>query len=239
MFLVAASVAMVATARAQSYITGDLVIGFTGGTASDVLFDLGAGTSLPTSGSLNLSSFLSSSLLQNNGYLTLDGKSVGVIGARPIPGGTTGNQGIWSTTIHSGPAPSTLGNSSAFNAARLSVDATGGFIDGNGSPINSAVVDKNDPNSWNINVKSGGANTFISNYGDPNVPFSGSSTILDLWYERWQDNPQGPALLGTLTLGSDYSLTFTAVPEPSTYGLVAGFGLLMFGIRRQMKLRRA
>src|SRR5262245_13335626 len=134
MMLTAAAIAMATTVRAQ-YFTGDLVIGFTGGTANDVLFDLGAGTSLPTSGSLNLSSFLSSSLLQGNDYASLSGKSVGVIGARTTPAGTTGNQGIWSTTTHGAAAPATLGNLSAFNAARLSVDATGQFIDGNGSPI--------------------------------------------------------------------------------------------------------
>lgn len=238
MMLTAAAVAMATTVRAQ-YFTGDLVIGFTGGAANDVLFDLGAGTGLPTSGSLNLSSFLNSSLLQGNDYTSLAGKFVGVIGARPTPGGTTGNQGIWSTTTHGGAAPATLANSSAFNAARLSVDSTGGLIDGTGSPANSIAVDKSDPNSWNSNVKNGGVNSFTSNYGDPSVLFSGSSTILDLWYEKWQDAPTGPALLGTLTLGNDYSLTFTAVPEPSSYGLIAGLGLLMLGIRRQMKLRRA
>ena len=221
--LTTAAIAMVATARAQVYVSCDLVIGFTGGAANDVLFDLGAGTSLPTSGSLNLSSFLNSSLLQANDYASLAGKFVGVIGDKPTPGGTTGNQGIWSTTVHSGPAPATLGNLSAFNAAKLSVDSTGGLIDGSGSPANSFVIDKTDPNSWNSNVKNGGINTFVSNYGDPNVQFSGSSTVLDLWYEKWQDAPQGPTLLGSLTLGSDYSLTFNAVPvpEPNSYGVFA------------------
>src|SRR5262245_35509370 len=238
MLLTTTAIAMVATAKAQ-YAPGDLVIGVTGGAVNDVLFDLGAGTSLPTSGTLNLSSFLSSSLLQGNDYTSLAGKFVGVIGERPTPGGTTGNQGIWSTKPHGAAAPATLASLSAFNGARLAVDSTGGLIDGTGSPANSIAVDKTDPNSWNANVRNGGANSFTSTYGDASVPFAGSSTVLDLYYEKWQDAPTGPALLGTLTLGSDYSLSFEAVPEPTTFGLFAGLGLLVLGLRRTMRIAKA
>jgi hypothetical protein len=40
-------------------------------------------------------------------------------------------------------------------------------------------------------------------------------------------------LLGTLTFGSDASLTFTPVPEPTTASLLAGAGLLVMLMNRK------
>ncbi len=51
-------------------------------------------------------------------------------------------------------------------------------------------------------------------------------------------NGTAASLLGTVTFDSTGPLTFNAVavPEPATYGVLAGLGLLALCVRRQLGL---
>ncbi|HBZ71087.1 MAG TPA: hypothetical protein DEP35_15680 [Deltaproteobacteria bacterium] len=99
------------------------------------------------------------------------------------------------------------------------------------------------PNSYS-NVLGLGTNTI-----DNNMPFStaatlsGNGQVLDLWSANTpKHNVSTTTLLGTLTVdgnsagdGSTLRITFTAVPEPGTFFLLAGglSGLVWMGQRRR------
>jgi hypothetical protein len=81
----------------------------------------------------------------------------------------------------------------------------------------------------------------------PDTTVTGGLAYEDVWF----NNTQGTGLTGwqykgylTLDLTGDTTqlLTFTpavAVPEPSTYGLIAGLGLLAVAVRRQLSTKSA
>jgi uncharacterized membrane protein YuzA (DUF378 family) len=67
---------------------------------------------------------------------------------------------------------------------------------------------------------------------------SGSSAVSDLF--TYPESSSTPATFdGYFTFDTDGSLNFSiaAVPEPTTYGLFAGAGLLVFSLRNQFKRR--
>jgi PEP-CTERM motif len=227
--------AAVSTAQAQ-YSSPDLILGFTGGNAgSDVLFDIGTSSQIgvgSTPGTItDLSSSLSLSLLNNNGYSSLAGKSLGVIGYQS---GTSA--GIYST-VAPGYTPNTVGNKSAFNGISLTIDDTGSLIDGTGSPANSSVASTSNPNSWNMNVANPGANTFYNDYGNPDITLTGGTDVANLYLAK--DDASAPKEVGYFTLSPSEQLTFTSVgvPEPSTTALFAVSGLLAFAFRRHFSFR--
>jgi hypothetical protein len=226
--LLALSMAGITAAQAQ-YSSPDLVLGFTGGTAgSDVLFDLGSASTIGSGGTqtVDLSGSFSASLLGNNGYSSLSGKSFGVIGY------TSGvNSGIYSTTA--GSTPSVVPNHSAWNGISLSIDNTGSLIDGSGSPANSAVVAASNPNSWSANVANPGFNTYYNNYGNPDVTIGSGVTDAELYFAK--ANGSAPQLLGTIAIDPNAdTLTFTPTetPEPGTMALMGVASVMGFAFRR-------
>lgn len=227
--LTSLGVAAISTAQAQ-YNPGDLFIGFTGGTTSDVLFDIGTPASLGIGGPQNhttdISSSINFSLLSANGYGTLAGNSFGVVGYQNTP-----SKGIYSSTPH-GFSVSSIPNQSAFNGISLTIDNTGPFIDGTGNPANSAVVSKSDPNSWNMNMANPGANTFFNDYGNPDVTITGNNDVADLYLAKADGS--APQLVGGFDLNGN-TLTFTTVPEPSTTALVTVAGLMALAFGRYFR----
>ena len=88
----------------------------------------------------------------------------------------------------------------------------------------------------------GTAGVFASNFGD-----AGSTEFaLDLFRIQARNNISGQVgngetnrlgtYEGTFTVGTDGSVSFTAVPEPSTYALIALTGILYFFVNKRRKL---
>lgn len=88
----------------------------------------------------------------------------------------------------------------------------------------------------------GTAGVFASNFGD-----AGSTEFaLDLFRIQARNNVSSQVgngqtnrlgtYEGTFTVGTDGSVSFTAVPEPSTYALIALTGLLYFFVNKRRKL---
>lgn len=62
---------------------------------------------------------------------------------------------------------------------------------------------------------------------------SGAIAVLDLFQYDGAGTGAKATYLGDFTLLNDGSFTFTAVPEPSSYALLAGFGVLALALRRR------
>jgi hypothetical protein len=233
-----AATALAASAQAQ-YNSGDLLLGFTTSAShGDLVIDLGSFASL-TSGDLNTSGHTGfandaalATALGANG-LSLNSLSWGVVGGfSTVP---SAPYGIYTTVAH-GTAFPTLAQSSIPNAV--------GDNDTLGNSIGSGKQAITDPTAQNGNSvsevwhNSAGTASLQVDWIDPTTATSGTfGTGLnylseDLYY---QAKGAGAVDVGTFTLGSDGSLTFaaTAVPEPATFGLFGGFGLLLLALRRQ------
>jgi len=68
-----------------------------------------------------------------------------------------------------------------------------------------------------------------------------SSSVNPTSLKFWEQQANGTeTLLGSFVYDRNSGImTFTAVPEPSTYGLMAGLGLLVLAVRRQVKFNKA
>jgi len=89
-------------------------------------------------------------------------------------------------------------------------------------------------------------NAVAQNTGNPTESLSSGSLSIDLWENTrtgLNGQPTGWVDEGTFTINttSDSVIfsTPSAVPEPATYGLLSGAGLLVLGLRRQLSLKKA
>lgn len=212
MLATAALTAAVST-QAATY-NGDLVIGFTAASGADFEFDLGAASSLTSGQTFNLSSQLSGFNLSTVNW--------GVVGTATI--GTS--RFSWST-VSGAPIASAAAWSKVNTAisTMYSLFATAG-------PGNSATPDSADPSGWNQETRvGGGASQYHNVYINPNTVGTGSADFFSVL----AGGGAGSAM-GTFSLDSNGILTFTAVPEPSTYCIMAGMGLLALCLRRTRQL---
>jgi hypothetical protein len=213
---IAAAGAMASTAHA-TYLSGDLLVGFTStGAASDYIFDVGAYSSLTSGETWTLGADL-------GGTLTSSQFSNGVWG---VVGALSTTKTIYSSA---GALGVPVENPNAFNTIRGNVQSIGA------SSVAGAAVTpgQTTANSWySQTAQPNGTvgNYFFNNLDNPNVG-TGSPAAL---YAN--DNLGDTAtLLGDFTISGDgNTLTFTAVPEPGTLSILAGFGLLALKFRRQL-----
>jgi hypothetical protein len=234
-------------ARAQTFpAPGDIVLAFSSAnvpSGNDYVVDLGAfGAGLPNVGTFNLANF----------------NSVFAGAPNPVTAAAVGGQGVgigenlFLTVAHGAAAPNAVAGSTIASAISTANGVNTSFptFAPGVIPINLPGVM---PITANQQAWTAEGPLFASQAGtDPRQVISGSSIMLDLYQGiAVGGGPRGttPVInpgnwvdVGTLTIdlsGGTVSFSPTAVPEPSTYGLLAGAGLLLVALRRQFTSVRA
>jgi hypothetical protein len=224
--LVVLASAAVSSAQAQ-YNNGDLLLGFnTAASTGDLIIDLGNGNSLVAGGSQNLNGVIGLTPAQlvtalNANNLSLNNLNWGVVGGQSDPGNTY----IY-TTVNTGIAGG-IGNAVSDNdTIGFSIVSGNRVVNNPGAGAGTSVKE-----AW-----LGGTGSVSSDYANPTAQTASTfASPVQFMSENFYKNVNGTVVLeGQFTLGSDGSFAFTsAVPEPATYGVVAGLGLLILSIRRQ------
>jgi PEP-CTERM motif-containing protein len=211
--LAAVALGMAASTQAQSYVNGDLLLGFSGG-ANDFIYDLGSFSSLVQGETWSVGANL--------------GTVFGVVGAS---GGTHHIYATSSDAAENSFDPTGLYSGAAANVTTISGSPTAVTVGGTRSRTTTAT----DTTGWTFQTHQPPGtpgNTFQNNFFDPNVSASGTAYFFD------NNNLGAVAAHSFFTYNSANGIvTFGAVPEPSTYGLLAGAGLLGLALRRQYTRR--
>jgi len=219
-----AGLALVAVNSARAtYSQGDLLIGFTGNNGQlaantfDLVVDLGSVSSLAVNQTWDLSSLLTGNLS------TLANDKWGVIGVT-AGGYDAGTSGYFATY---GGSISALNPSEhpTFNAARTDISTIGvnGIVSGN-----SGYLLATDSASWSQQTL--GAVNWGGDFFDPNATGVTSVNFYSLMESGvTQNNFFSLNANGVLAFG-----TVAPVPEPSTYFLMSGGGLLLWAFRRRV-----
>jgi hypothetical protein len=251
--LAAVAAAGITSAQAQ-YVANDLLLGVTGGSSSvDLVINLGFLDAVNQPGAVvNLSSVITASDLAGFG----SSFQAGVVGGQPATAGrdlyATQLRGALGTATVAGSLPPTGINrtqvgSSVGDLAGLNNSL--GLGNTSASHMIKTTVPSSDPGSWQNLIAPGGTNgpgQFQNDSGiNPMGTASGSLVYLDLYREVPPTTGSNPFnYLGYFTLdnsGASPILTFTsgliAVPEPSTYGVIAAAGLLVLSLGRQFTRR--
>jgi hypothetical protein len=236
-------------ARAQNPNSGDLVLGFTSTATADVndyIVDLGSLSTLVANGVTDLSSFVNLSTL-NSTISSVSARSVGAIYGAPL--GVTGDTAALTVLRTGNNASGSQGTESA-----PGTPGSGNLVSSAGNQMTSILLGTPVKTSGNSMTFAGGvnnANSFSQDLGTSCLASFTTSTIsLDL-FETTRLAPSGrntPAspfsYVGTLNIDVtgpnavvDFVAAGTSVPEPASFGLLAGAGLLIVSLRR--KLSRA
>jgi hypothetical protein len=195
------------------------LVGFTTASGNDLVYDLGQENSLVNGETWSgLSSLLSSTYGSNLGNLYW-----GVIGNTA----NTGTARTAYTTTMTGSVPGTV-NQSLFSTLNHSSQTLAQNFSGTTiSAGQSATPDTTLDTSWNQETLNGTLSTaYVNAYENPNVQGVTSADFSQMLYTG-----SAPTLLGSFSLGSDGTFTFNAVPEPTTYSLLVGAGLLAAVLR--------
>jgi hypothetical protein len=236
-----------------SVIANDLYMGFqnqNGGGSSDYIINLGAASGIIGQSSVvDLSSSFSSSLFNDS---SLQGTSSQIMGG--VAGGSNaGNPSdIFLTQLRTSnigtPALAGSINTKVMTRAQdNSAYSALGQI--NGPSAGTGFLDTS--KSWeNFVEPANTSSTFFGTTGlNTDSPVSTSSVLYEDLWETSRSSITGSSpytYLGYFTLdltGSNPILTFTStlvsVPEPVTYGMFAGGGLLLLALRRQLTVKNA
>jgi hypothetical protein len=204
--LTASALAVAASGQAGQYLSGDLLVGFAGGT-SDYIYDLGQVGSLYQGETWNVGAN--------------QGTQFGVVGAL-LHGQTAFIYATSAASDQNGFDPSNLYGPARNNVATLAGGTTaltaGGY----------RTAAPGDTTGWTyqtVTVQPG--YTFQNNFDNPNADVSAAAYL-------FQDSNDGTVLgIGRFNYDSvGGSLTF--VPEPATCSLLTSFGLLALIMRRQL-----
>jgi hypothetical protein len=220
----AAGFAVAASAHAQSAAyNGDLVVGLTTGSGNDLVYDLGSASSLQNGQTWSLGSLFSVN----------SSTQWGVVGNTLNAGGRQADNQIFSTTASGFTAPSASTSTYAGEQAAVSSIYSLFSAAGAGNYI-SVPANIGSGNSWyEQTISPSLATQYINAYGNPNV--TGITSDL-LW--SVDDHGAGTVQLGSFSLGGDGTLTYSVVPEPSTFGLLGVCGVIALSLRRQLRCRK-
>jgi hypothetical protein len=244
-------------AHAQSLENGDLILGFTSQSATannDFVVDLGPipgapNTTLPTSG-YDATAF-ASSFAAVGGVSALDSGAVnvGIVGG--VNNGGLGDF-IYTSVLDNGSGTATVPGSVAPVGTKSST-----FLDsaadelGNLTP-GSIPAATGFTGSVAENPSTAGTSTYsFATYAGANplttIPAGVSSILLDIYQDTSTsrtgasgfDTYVGDVLVNITDSGMTATFDPVAAPEPSTYALLAGGGLLAFALRRQFVRKNA
>jgi hypothetical protein len=243
--MAALGLALVPSVKASSGF--DLVAGFTTGTGSDNLLDVGPVSSSAYQGATGLYNGETWDLTTDFGSSFTGslaaGTAWGVIGDAGYNDGAS-TQTLWATTPGNVPPPITSDTSFAQADGGISAiesqDFGGGAIGYESNSGQTTTVAAGSENSWNQQTLSGSlASQFINSYNNPNVSGDTSDTL-------WQvAEGSAPVDLGNFSLSTagngDAILTFNVapVPEPGTWALFSACGLLGLFLRHRIQGKQA
>ena len=235
--LAALGLGTIASAQAQFTYSGtpqsgggatyasDLILGFTSTSGNDTEFNLGTETSLVNGETWNLSSILTSYNLS-----TVDWGVVGTV--------TTGHLSYltYNDAVNGDNLPVLTGvgawnNINTANKTIYNNSFTSAAVD------SAATIAASSSASWNSETVNPTLGTQYQNENvNPNLAGDGA---IDFWVQN--EGTGTDSVLGQFSLASDGVVTFNvaAVPEPATYGLLAGAGLLIVALRRQFSVKKA
>jgi hypothetical protein len=229
--LAALGLAVVASANAGTYTAGDLLVGFTTASGTDLIYDLGQASSL-----YNGETWSGLSTLLGNDFTSESSLSWGVIGNEANSGTP---RTLYTTTVV-GTVPATITGNSAFGKENtVATTFAALFSTGATAAGKSATVSASAANSWNMETLNGTLTTqYINAYENPNVVGETSADFSSVLSDG-----ATVTLLGDFTLGANDTFTYTtattSVPEPTTYGLIAGAGLLIVSLRNKFSRKQA
>jgi hypothetical protein len=241
--------AFVSTAAQAQLDTGDLILGFTSqaaGVTSDYVVDLGAFPGEGNTTPLNTIGYSSSTFNTTFGSALDSGTlNVGIVG-----GVDNANAYIYTSLLDNGTGTALVAGSTApLNISKGDIGLAAGTL-GN---LNTGVVDYADGFTANVAENPASAGTaptsFTGSTGDnplTTIPAGTSVITLDIYQNSYsgRTSTTGFDYVGDVQLDiTDSGLTATfdpvAAPEPSTYALLAGGGLLAFALRRKFRLQNA
>jgi hypothetical protein len=255
LFVGAALLAIGSVSAHAQYVSGDLIATFENPSGNDVEYNLGLVTSLPTSGTEDFGNVGADLTAAGQSLGAATWSVIGTVGPNDIRGGATTliQTGLGAITAqpqaivltqNDGSTPSFVGSPSAESNATYSAVGTVGVDistqvtlhdvgSGGGAVVNAAA----DTASYTNNVPG----TEVSN----NLQ-NGLNSSSQLWVLTSQiagtsgksGTNEGPFTgafdIGTFNLSSSGELTFTAIPEPSTYAAILGaLTLGVVAIRRR------
>ena len=214
--LAALGLAGVTAADAVTY-TGDLLVGLTTQSGNDLVYDLGSDSSLVNGQTWDLTSALSAAGLSTSS----SSLAWGVVGSKTVSGTKT----VWLTDVITPEAIDNgeYANISADVSTLVNNDFTAVGAGNYATPAYGVAY------SWYYETDQGAnqSSVFSSDYTDPNLSGTGSIAF-------YSSTASGiVADLGSFSL-SGSTLTFNAVPEPSTLSIMAGAGLLFLSLRNRL-----
>jgi hypothetical protein len=242
------------------YNDGDLVLDFSKAGSADLEVDIGSSSSfiaLAGGGAVPVSGYnISSQLLSTFGG-SLDGVSFSVFGttsstsadylslrrlnpsvANTVPADFSGAKassvsGDVNGLIGFGTSTGILPYSAGTPADSVGNTATAVVIPTSGvAAVNSFTTKYNGTGGLkSLLATPGAANTLAGNFAET----PGATAASDLFEYDGNGSGSKVLLLGEFTLGNNGAVEFAPVPEPTTYGLAAGAGLLLVMLRRQFR----